>query len=140
MRKTATVTIDEDGRDKGKSFRLTEMSAMKTEKWATRALLALANGGVDIPDGLERSGLAGLAVVGIQLLGKLDYDVAAPLLDEMMSCVEIKTDARIRSLTPDDIEEVSTLLFLRAEVFKLHASFFPAVARLISTMAPATES
>jgi len=44
-RKTATVTISAEGRDKGKTFFLTEMSAERSEEWGERALLALVRGG-----------------------------------------------------------------------------------------------
>jgi hypothetical protein len=36
-------------RDKGKRFKITEMPAMKAEKWAARFFLALAKSGIDIP-------------------------------------------------------------------------------------------
>ena len=40
-RKTKIVTIAAEGRDYGKSYLLTEMPALKAEKWATRAMMAL---------------------------------------------------------------------------------------------------
>ena len=43
MRKEITITI-ESGRDVGKSFHVTEMSASQVEKWAARALLVLMGG------------------------------------------------------------------------------------------------
>ena len=41
-RKVEYITIDQEGRDQGKTFKITEMPALKAEKWATRAFLALA--------------------------------------------------------------------------------------------------
>lgn len=122
-RKVIEVTIDAEGRDKGKTFVLTEMDAWSTEAWASEALFAMLNSGVEIPDSIATAGLAGVAALGISALTKVPYDKAKPLLDRMMQCVQIKL-AVVRDLRPDDIEEVSTLLRLRKELFSLHLSFF----------------
>lgn len=124
-RKKVTITIDADGRDKGKSFVLTEMSAWDAEEWAGEALFAMMNAGVDIPPGIESAGLAGVAALGITALTKMSYEKARPLLARMMQCVEIQPSRDIvRPLINDDIEEVSTLLRIRKEVFALHFDFF----------------
>lgn len=126
-RKTATVVIDATGRDQGKTFRLTEMPASQVEAWAMRAFLALAKSGADVPDALMSSGLAGLQRLGPGALSGMAYADLAPLLEEMMACVAIIPDAArpqvIRNLVEDDIEEVTTRLKLRAEVWKLHTGF-----------------
>lgn len=44
--KTRQITI-ENGRDKGRVFLITEMSAAHADNWAMRALLALANSGAE---------------------------------------------------------------------------------------------
>lgn len=125
MRKTATVTIAAQGRDTGKVFVITEMSAAASEEWAGRALFAMMNSGVEIPDNIASAGLAGIAAMGIGALTKVSFDAAKPLLDEMMTCVQIKPSQNVtRALIADDIEEVATLLTLRKEVFNLHLSFF----------------
>src|SRR5690242_21778037 len=49
MRKTLRYTVAEEGRDKGKTYLLTEMSASQAEMWAARAFLAMANNGIEIP-------------------------------------------------------------------------------------------
>jgi hypothetical protein len=126
-RRTATVTIDAEGRDKGKAFLLTEMSASQAERWAARAMLALARNGVEIPEGIASAGLAGVAAIGIRALGGMAFDDAEPLLADMMACVQAIPDpARpnvSRYLIEDDIEEVATRLRLRMEVFTLHTGF-----------------
>ncbi|HEX7687348.1 MAG TPA: hypothetical protein VF453_06565 [Burkholderiaceae bacterium] len=126
-RREAFVTIDAEGRDKGKVFKLTEMPAAQAERWAIRAFLALANAGVDLPEDVATSGMAGIAVVGIRALGKLKWADAEPLLDEMMLCVSAcpQPDNRtvVTGLFPDSIEEISTRLRLRKEVFLLHTGF-----------------
>lgn len=124
-RKQATVTIMAQGRDFGKVFLITEMSAAASEEWAGRALFAMLNAGVEIPDNIAGAGLAGIASLGVAALTRLSFDAAKPLLDEMFTCVQIQPSPNVtRSLISDDIEEVSTRLQLRKEVFNLHVGFF----------------
>jgi hypothetical protein len=138
-RKTKTIVVEAEGRDKGKMFVLTEMAPTKAEKWAFRAFLALAKSGVEIPDDLATSGLAGIAKVGLQAFSGLSFEDAEPLMDEMFEMIAIIPDpARpeikrgyggVGKLIEDDIEEVSTRLLLRKEMFSLHTSFFTQGAR-----------
>lgn len=152
-RKREIVTVSEEGRDKGKSFLLVEMDPRKGEKWATRALLALGRaGGADsdpaLKANLQSAGMAGIAAVGIQALTKIDYYDAEPLLDEMMECVSFVPDVSrldqstrepiTRGLIDDDIEEISTLLFLRNKIVELHTGFsFAAFLSRIGAVAKA---
>lgn len=124
-RKTLDVTITgaPDNRDAGKTFHLTEMSASQAERWASRAFRALARGKVDFPADIEGAGIAELAQFGLKALSGVDDDTFDGLMSEVMSCVQIRERAGIRSLTDDDIEEVSTRLKLRAEVFQLCTGF-----------------
>lgn len=131
MRKEATVVIQAEGRDKGKIFRLTEMPAAQSEAWATRLMLALSRAGVEVPPGFFEMGMAGVAALGLKAMGGLTWDVAKPLLDEMMTCVKIQPSAAyptVRALIDnssdgDDIEEVATRIQLREEVITLHTGF-----------------
>jgi hypothetical protein len=126
-RKIAEVIIDK-GRDKGKKFVIKEMPASQAEKWAAKAFLALARSNVDIPDNVGDMGMAGIATVGLKALSGVNFDDAEPLMDEMFSCITIMPDPSKpmvqRALIEDDIEDVSTRLFLRKEVFNLHIDFF----------------
>ena len=135
-RKTKDLIIDAEGRDKGKRFFLTEMSATQAEKWAARALLALTKSGVEIPDDAAALGLAGVAAVGLKAFSGIPWELAEPLLDEMMQCVQIKTDPAhpevIRSLIEEDIEEVATRLKIRLELLELHIGF--SLAARLSTL------
>lgn len=133
MRKTTQVKIGQDGgRDAGKLYLITEMPSAKSESWAMRALMALLRGGGAIPQELVRHGMAGLAEVGMAGLASLQWEDAEPLLAEMMDCVQIIPDPKspnvVRSCSEEfgDIEEVSTRLKLRAEVWKLHMDFLKA--------------
>jgi len=125
MRKVVEVTIESEDRDKGKTFILTEMPAEQAELWGMKALIALVNAGIDIPDEVRGSGMAGIAVAGAQQLVRLSIGELKPLLDEMFECVKIKVKAAPlgRSLQPEDIEEVQTRLYLRSELIKLHTGF-----------------
>ncbi|SKC78293.1 hypothetical protein SAMN05445504_2371 [Burkholderia sp. CF099] len=126
-RKTAFFSASA-GRDKGKVFLVTELPASRAEEWATRALFIMVNCGVDIPDELLSSGLAGLAAVGLKALTRVPFDLAKPLFDEMMTCVEALPDPRnrdvVRPLIEDDIEEVATRVQLRKTILDLHMDFF----------------
>lgn len=134
-RKTTFVQIpqEQDNRDSGKMFLLTEMPALKAEKWALRLLLALTRSGIEIPDDVASAGMAGLATLGFKMLGNVNFFDAEQLFDEMLTCVRhIPDPSRVEVTTPlimqggdgDTIEEISTLVTLRRGVFSLHADFF----------------
>ena len=131
-RKTAEVVIDADGRDKGRAFIIMEMSAADAEAWAIEALGVMLKSGVDIPESALATGMAGIAVYGVRSLLAGPYAEVGPLLERLMACVKIKEPALPlgRSLTPDDIEEISTRFRLRDEVIKLHTGFSPAAGLL----------
>ena len=140
MRNTRTVTVKKEGRDFGKRFFITEMSATKGDAWATRLIMAMVDAGVDLPEDIYTTGMAGVAAVGFKSLLTIKFSVAQELLAEMIACVKIKPDKNNpefdRDLIEDDIEEVSTLLWLRSEVFELHTGFSiaGALSRLISLL------
>jgi len=140
-RNTKLIVI-EDGRDKGKAFVLTELPAARAEKWALRAFLGLAKSGVEVPDEVAGMGMAGIATLGLKALGGIEWAYLEPLLDEMFTCVQRMPDQRqpevVRALIDDDIEEISTRLRLRKEVFGLHVDFSKAAA--VFGSAPAAAS
>lgn len=141
MRATINYTVTDEGRDKGKLFTITELPAAQGEAWAMRAILALTSEGVDIPEGFERLGMAGMIEMGVKSLTRLRWEVAAPLLAEMWECVKIIPDPTkphvVRGLIDQDIEEIMTRVKLRLEIFKLHGDFLKAVAPSISGANPA---
>ena len=127
MRNTVDITIEAEGRDKGKKFRLTEMPASNGEDWAMRAFFGLASSGVEIPnlELVREMGMAGIATIGLKALGGLTPEIARPLMDEMWQCVQIIPSSGIaRKPTEDDIDESPTRVRLRKEVFELHTGFF----------------
>jgi hypothetical protein len=138
-RKTKVVQIDEEGRDRGKIFVITELPASQAERWATRALLALARSGVDLPNNIASAGMAGIAIAGFQALAHIKFEDLQPLMEEMFTCIRIQRDPKHPEMTfpllEDDIEEIATRLNLRAEVFTLHTGFsIPGVQSNSSTL------
>lgn len=138
MRKTLDLAITAEGRDKGKLFVLTEMSAVKAEKWTARAVLALTKSGANLPlDVFDKGAAFSLGVV-VSALGGVEFADVEPLLDEMMACVTIAPDPRkrvvTRPLVEDDLEEVATILKVREELVTLHTGF--SLADLKSKTAP----
>jgi hypothetical protein len=131
-RATLNYTVNDEGRDRGKLFVLTEMPASQAESWAMRALLALMSAGVEVPDGFEHMGMAAMAEVGIKALAGLKWEDAEPLLAEMWGCIKIIPDPSkphvVRNLVEEDVEEISTRIKLRAEVWRLHVGFLKAAA------------
>jgi hypothetical protein len=144
MRKTTQYRVTEENRDKGKLFLLTEMSSSRAEAWAMRVLLALVGGNVSLPENFEELGMAALAELGIRAVGGLKWEVAEPLLNEMLECVQFIPDPSklhiVRDLFPEDIEEIMTRINLRVEVWKLHMDFLSAVVPSISPAKRATAS
>ena len=144
-RKTQTYTIDSGGRDKGKTFLITEMPATKAEDWAIRAMLALGSANVDIPEGALQLGMASLAEVGLKKLFAIDAASIKPLLSELMECVEFIPNPQkpqVKIGFPQfegQVEEVKTLLMLKWEVLKLHMDFSQA-ADLSESLGSAMEA
>ena len=131
-RKVLDVTITEEGRDKGKVFQITELPASESEEWAVTLFLALAKSGIEVPEDVFDSGMAGIAVLGLRALNGLSIYDAKPLLAKMFTCVKIIPDPSkplvVRALIEDDIEEVKTRMLLRKEIFMLHVNFSIAAA------------
>ena len=152
-RHTKTVTITNEGRDYGKSFVITEMSAYQAEKWAYRTLLALSRGGFELPPGIFEAGMAGLAsiipyllVIGFRSLHGARWEEIEALLDEMMDCVQFKPDnptlmpQSLRKDTTSQIEEIRTRVELRKEVLMLHVDPFVLAAFQTSAQDATPES
>jgi hypothetical protein len=129
------IFVPTDGRDKekGQHYILHEMPALKAERWAYRALLALAHAGIEIPDEAVGAGMAAFAYAGFDSLKNLKFEEAQPLLDEMLSCIEVIPDPKSPNVTRppvmnemegDDIEELTTLWQIRKQIFQMHTAFF----------------
>lgn len=122
------------GRDHGKVFVLTEMPATEAEPWATKAALLLAKAaGTELPD--DAQGVAALASLDTKQLPslvklKVAQALQDPSLDAWWNCVQYQHDPQQmpQKIIHGDgcqIEDISTISFLRAKVLELHTSFFP---------------
>ena len=125
-RKVQRYTVTESNRDSGKTFQITELPALEAERWALRALLAMSRNGVNVPDDALDAGFASLAAMGLNMLANIKPDEADELMKKMLECVMYVPEGKglqPRPLVDSDIEEISTLMRLRAEVLKLHGDF-----------------
>jgi len=127
-RKTSIITIDNDDRDAGKKFEITEMSAEQAEAWAERALGAIGRSNLDIPEDVLTRGLAGIVIVGLKTFASIPWAELKPLLDEMFQCIALIPPAspnlRIKEpVLSTQIEEVKTRILLRDAVLELHLGF-----------------
>lgn len=136
MRKVVTVSIPRfdacDNRDEGKLFQITEWPSAKADSWIMRVGFAFNQGAGAIPLDLRSVGWEGVAIIGINtfLRGTIDSDRMIPLFDELLECVKIVRDPKYPEVaTPlvsdDDVEEVATRWWLRAEVVRVHVNFSP---------------
>lgn len=143
-RRTKLVTITAEGRDKGKVFELTEMPADQGERWATRAVLALANAGAKLPEGALGAGTAGLElgwrnvlVMGIQAMQGLTEPSVRPLLDELKPCMKYvppQPGVPRQDIFPGEnsqVEDFQTWYTLYFEYLQLHLGF--SLAGILST-------
>lgn len=131
------------GRDAGKKFKLTEMPAEAAFDWGTKALLAMAKSGVDIPADIEERGMAGVAVVAIRAVGGLEFMAVSSLKKELLACVRVyvnpKATTHDRALIgQDDIEEPQTIYQLCVAVIELHLGF--SIAESLSKLTNRTPS
>lgn len=149
-RKTENVTVPAEwgGRDKGKVFRITEVPAIQAEKWGWRFIIALKGTSAQIPESIAPLGMIAVYIRGVNsfLAADVDWTKLEPLLDELLQCVEMVRDPHARDaktgemiaskmVSPDDIEEVRTVAWLRSEVLRVHAnfSFIDAVLNWLAT-------
>ena len=129
MRQVKQITITTPGRDFGKRFVITEMSAWAWDEWQSRALFAISKGGGAVPDDFTEQGLAGLLAFGLQALTSVSFEEARPLMAELMACVARCPDdarpdfARPGGVLDSDFEEAKTIQFLRREALELHLGF-----------------
>jgi hypothetical protein len=147
MRKETVLAPDDFGRDAGKHFLITELPALRAEKWAWRMFLALKGTAGHIPTDIEESiarlGMVGVAIRGVNafLAAAVRYEEIEPLLDEMLTCVQRVRDPRhpevAQPLIDGDVLEIKTLMWLRGEVLRIHVGFTAAevMSRLTSALA-----
>ena len=141
-RKIKLITIDTPGRDQGKTYRVEEMSALRGERWATRAFHEIMKAGGEAEGYAPGAGWEALAIAGYKAFGKLDIAVVEPLWEELLTCITFVSNLAQpevhRPLVESDMEEISTIVQLKLEAFSIHANFSTAAADPRSTTAPTT--
>jgi hypothetical protein len=139
-RRTLSVTISDDNRDAGKTFVITEVSAVQAEEWGLRALMALGTAGIVVPKELADAGLVGAAIVGYQAFMGAKWEAVSPLWKEMLpQSVQYEPSPGTRMPWNEIlVEEVSTLLKLRQTILELHTGF--TLAELAQRLTAATSA
>lgn len=128
-RKEIPFIVEEEGRDKGKEFLITEMSAWDADSLAQDIFRAMGDSNYSsIPPDVIAMGCAGLATVGLSVISASSPEVARQLRDRLMSTVDIiiTNDGQRQQRKVNgslDFEEVSTIRSLLDKVFQVNFDF-----------------
>ncbi|EAO7510850.1 hypothetical protein QD57_001421 [Salmonella enterica subsp. enterica] len=128
-RKEIPFIVEIEGRDKGKEFLITEMSAWDADSLAQDIFRAMGDSNYSsIPADVIAMGCAGLATVGLSIISASSPEVARQLRDRLMSTVDIiiTNDGKRQQRKVNgslDFEEVSTIRSLLDKVFQVNFDF-----------------
>lgn len=127
-RREIDYVVNDEGRDKGKVFHITEMSSKAAEKWAMRTMRAMLMAGIPVTPEMMAGGVGSLAAMNPSAILNIDIGEVFALGDELMACVKIRPDPSHPELmrTPDaegDIEEIKTRLNLKLAAYHLIVGF-----------------
>ena len=128
-RKEIPFIVETEGRDKGKEFLITEMSAWDADSLAQDIFRAMGDSNYSsIPRDVIAMGCAGLATVGLSVISASSPEVARQLRDRLMSTVDIiiTNDGQRQQRKVNgslDFEEVSTIRSLLDKVFQVNFDF-----------------
>lgn len=128
-RKEIPFIVETEGRDKGKEFLITEMSAWDADSLAQDIFRAMGDSNYSsIPADVIAMGCAGLATVGLSVISASSPEVARQLRDRLMSTVDIiiTSDGQRQQRKVNgslDFEEVSTIRSLLDKVFQVNFDF-----------------
>ena len=124
-RKEIPFIVTEEGRDKGKEFIITEMSAWDADTLSQDLFRAMGDSNYSsIPADVIAMGCAGMATVGLSVISASSPEVARQLRDRLMSTVDIiiTNDGQCQQRKVNgslDFEEVSTIRSLLDKVFQV---------------------
>jgi len=142
MRKTKEITIeqvgDKENRDAGKTFLITEKSAIQAKKWADRFFAAMDTKQMIVPPGISALGMVGVYLLAVNTLSGAPWGDVDRLMDELLECVKFvpAPPLEARALFPEtDFEEIGTINRLQWEVIALHGGF--TLADALSTLTSA---
>lgn len=127
-RREVPYIVQDDNRDKGKEFIITEMSAWSADEMAQDIFRSMGDADFSsIPADVISMGCAGLATVGLSVLSASSPEVSRQLRDRLMDTVQIvithEGKSQVRPAKPIDFEEVTTIRALMDQVFKLNFDF-----------------
>lgn len=128
-RKEIPFIVETEGRDKGKEFLITEMSAWDADSLAQDIFRAMGDSNYSqIPADVIAMGCAGLATVGLSVISASSPEVARTLRDRLIDTVEIvithegkRNQRKVNGAI--DFEEVATIRTLLDKVFKVNFDF-----------------
>lgn len=142
MRREKRVTIQDRGRNL--TFVICEMASTQLESWVIRCLLLFVKAGIgsgignsaglekmaqEVREGNYEQAMSYISTQGLSaLLSKVNYEDAAPLLDELLGCCSRVVDGITQPCTDGTIDsyvfDFRTIFKLRVEAFKLNCGFF----------------
>lgn len=128
-RKEIPFIVETEGRDKGKEFLITEMSAWDADSLAQDIFRSMGDSNYSsIPADVIAMGCAGMATVGLSIISASSPEVARQLRDRLMSTVDIiiTNDGQRQQRKVNgsmDFEEVSTIRTLLDKVFQVNFDF-----------------
>lgn len=127
-RKEIVFFIETEGRDKGKEFIITEMSAWDADEMAQDLFRSMGDSNYSgIPADVIAMGCAGLATVGLSVLSASSPETARMLRDRLMATVRIaithEGNRQERDVKSIDFEEVSTIRKVMDKVFQVNFDF-----------------
>lgn len=132
MLKEKYVTIDAENRDKGRTYLIKEMPALKAERWVRHAAAAINRTDLNIREELQQLGMLGFYLCGFQALAGGEIDKIDVLMDEMLGQIWVVEDKATRpAVMEGDMWELSTIKTLRVELIELHMGFTFAELALI---------
>lgn len=128
MRKEINHTIEDNNRDHGKTFVITEMTAWNAEEMAEDIMRCMSKGGYfDIQPEVIQMGVAGLATIGLSVIASADRETSRMLGERLLQSVDIViTHEGKQSRRPAksiDFEEVATIRQLKDQVMHLNFDF-----------------
>lgn len=133
-RKQITYIVEDECRDKGKEFLITEMSAWDAEELSEEVYRAMGHGEFNsLPADVVSMGVAGLATVGMSVLAAAPASVSRPISERLLATVQIVISNEgkdiPRAIKPIDFEEISTIRTLKDKVFELNFGFLSLAAK-----------
>lgn len=131
MREVKRITL-QDG-DNTLEFEIKPMAALNAERWMLRAVFVLNSGLGALAQGSSAQEI-------VSALSTVDFEKAAPLWDELLSCCQIRSGGVAIPLTPETvngkIEFPTTIFLLKVAAVQVNFGFFGkgGFAKFLSTM------